>query len=260
MKWGKLIAVVACAAALAGCSRTVMNVHNAPAPATIQSAQMVEQAILLAGQDLGWQMAQKSSGLIWGTLVLRGHTAEVAIPYSIKGYSILYRGSEKLDYDASDNEISRYYNDWVKSLNIQVQDYLKHPKVLVNAMTKSSASQARQPAIKSVTVTAKPSSSTSTTATTTPTAPAVSHTTATATVEPSKAAPASAATVTVAKTEPVVTVTASTPAQSTTKTMTVAHSSSTTTAPVTSSAVTKGGVPMATLSPAKDKVLPPPAS
>ena len=75
---------------LAGCRHSpVMNVMDAPVGAT-RSVQQVEQAIVSAGNSLGWRMQPQGPGRMQGTLLLRDHRAVVDIDYSARAYSIRY--------------------------------------------------------------------------------------------------------------------------------------------------------------------------
>ena len=114
----KFAALVIATAALAGCnSIPIQNVSDAPVvTATGKSLtnDQVRAAIVRAGSSLGWQMKEEGPGMLVGTLVLRTHTAVVAIPYNTRSYSIQYRNSTNLD--AKDGNIHKNYNGWVQNL------------------------------------------------------------------------------------------------------------------------------------------------
>ena len=111
----------------AGCrSAPVHNVQDA----TIVSAtgkqvtmEQFKQAVVRAGAALGWSMKSVSDGHIVGTLYLRDHMAQVDINYTTSAYSINYKDSSNLKYNAEDNSIHSNYNGWVQNLqrNIQAQ-------------------------------------------------------------------------------------------------------------------------------------------
>lgn len=121
--------VVACAMGVAflGCGTPpVYNVNNnAIAVPADKKASMseVEKAIIRAGGGLGWIVKKEKEGLLKATLVLRTHTAVVAITYNTQEYSINYVSSINLDYNAEANTIHSNYNGWIQNLNkaIQVQ-------------------------------------------------------------------------------------------------------------------------------------------
>lgn len=98
----------------------VYNVNNnAVVVPTDKTATMtdVEKAIMRAGGGLGWIMKKEKEGLIKGTLVLRTHTAVVAITYNTETYSINYESSVNLNYDPTNNTIHSNYNGWIQNLN-----------------------------------------------------------------------------------------------------------------------------------------------
>lgn len=104
----------------------VYNVNNnAVVVAADKKATMadVEKAIMRAGGGLGWIMKKERDGLLKGTLILRTHTAVVAITYNSQEYSINYESSVNLNYDPANNTIHSNYNGWIQNLNkaIQVQ-------------------------------------------------------------------------------------------------------------------------------------------
>lgn len=104
----------------------VYNVNNNTiAVAADKKATMsdVEKAIMRAGGGLGWIIKKEKEGLLKGTLILRTHTAVVAITYNTEEYSINYESSVNLNYDPANNTIHSNYNGWIQNLNkaIQVQ-------------------------------------------------------------------------------------------------------------------------------------------
>ena len=107
---------------LTGCrTAPVMNVVDAPVGVT-RSAQQVEQAIISAGNSLGWQMRPSGPGRIEGTLLLRDHRAVVDIDYSPKTYSIRYKDSSNLHYDGG--TIHKNYNGWIENLDRAIRNRL----------------------------------------------------------------------------------------------------------------------------------------
>lgn len=81
------------------------------------SLEDVQKAIIAAGVGLGWQMAVAKPGEIIGTLNIRKHQAVVSIPYTTKSYSILYKDSNNLKYDAEAQTIHANYASWVQRLD-----------------------------------------------------------------------------------------------------------------------------------------------
>ncbi|MDR1044422.1 MAG: hypothetical protein LBP33_04790 [Candidatus Adiutrix sp.] len=114
---------------LTGCMRqaNLQNPTNLPVVSYsgkgLTEAQ-VRQAILLGAQEKGWIARELTPGVISATLTVRQHMAEVEIPYSANSYSILYKNSQNLDYNAKDRTIHNQYNNWVdylrQAVNVQM--------------------------------------------------------------------------------------------------------------------------------------------
>ena len=116
--------VVAClvVAVVAGCrgGGTLYQVKDAQIQtASGKEATMgeVQKAIIGAGAALDWQMAVVKPGEIVGTLNVRSHQAVVSIPYTTKNYSILYKDSNNLKYDAAKQTIHANYLGWIQRLD-----------------------------------------------------------------------------------------------------------------------------------------------
>ena len=101
-----------------GCRTSpIKDVSGAPVTATGASLAQVGKAIQTAGAGLGWVMKEEYPGLIVGTLNLRDHMARVEIPYTTTSYSIRYKDSSNLKYDAAKRSIHSNYNGWVSNLH-----------------------------------------------------------------------------------------------------------------------------------------------
>ena len=132
-----LLALCTLAALATGCGSAstkeynlddVMKAIEAVAPVTVPAgkqatAESVEQAIIRAGNGLGWQMKVEKPGLIVGTLNLRTHTAVVDIPFTASNYSILYRSSVNLNQQG--DQIHSNYNGWVQNLDQAIRNQLQ---------------------------------------------------------------------------------------------------------------------------------------
>ena len=119
-----LTLVAVCSLLMLGGCRTapVMNVVDAPV-GTARSAQQVEQAIVSAGNSLGWRMQPQGPGKLQGTLILRDHRAVVDIEYTAKVYSINYKeSSPSLHYDG--RSIHNNYNGWIENLDRAIRNRL----------------------------------------------------------------------------------------------------------------------------------------
>lgn len=108
---------------LAACSTSVplRNVQDQPIPRSLTTHQVV-RAIQVAAHQKGWHTTQVRPGLIYATINIRSHVAQVKIPYNRQGYSIVYKHSSKLNYDG--HSIHRNYNRWVANLNKYIQKNL----------------------------------------------------------------------------------------------------------------------------------------
>ncbi|MCG8122984.1 MAG: hypothetical protein N0E55_03310, partial [Candidatus Thiodiazotropha taylori] len=61
-------------------------------------------------------------GHIVATIMKRGTTATVDIPYNKKSYSIVHKSSNGLKYDGS--KINKQYNKWIVNLDNAIQQRL----------------------------------------------------------------------------------------------------------------------------------------
>lgn len=99
----------------------------------------VKKAIIRAGGGLGWNMNADKPGHVSGILYLRTHMAKVDITYDLKKYSITYKDSTNLDYEAAGAEttdadgttyvnntdiIHSNYNGWIQNLDRAIQAQL----------------------------------------------------------------------------------------------------------------------------------------
>lgn len=114
----KIFAIAFMMLAVASCRMaTVQNVENASlnAPDSATMAQ-VEAAIKRAGASLGWHMKEIKPGHMEARLPVRSHVAVTDIFYNTKDFSITYKDSTNLRYDAKDNTIHSNYNGWIQNL------------------------------------------------------------------------------------------------------------------------------------------------
>ena len=118
------VALVLCVlfVAVMGCrgGAQIFQVKEAPvqtATGKQPSLEDVQKAIITAGVGLGWQMAVAKPGEIIGTLNVRSHQAVVSIPYTTKNYSIIYKDSANLKYNAEKQTIHENYSGWIQRLD-----------------------------------------------------------------------------------------------------------------------------------------------
>lgn len=106
----------------------VLNLTDVAVPVKVDgsphSAKEVQTAILNACRARGWTPRLEGSTVVASILVRGKHYAEVAITYDAKKYSINYRDSRDLKYNAEKNTIHRNYNNWVARLSGTIQQNL----------------------------------------------------------------------------------------------------------------------------------------
>ncbi|MSR23503.1 MAG: hypothetical protein EXR96_00205 [Nitrospiraceae bacterium] len=85
------------------------------------SLEQVRKAIVEAGGSLKWDMTDVQPGHLVGTLNLRSHQAVVDIKYNTKKYSITYKSSMNLNYDAEAKTIHSNYLSWIKNLDAAIR-------------------------------------------------------------------------------------------------------------------------------------------
>jgi len=118
-KLSNAIILSAVAILLIACSPIpVHNVNNAPITVSSPNYDLsdVTKAIQRAGTGLGWQMKEETPGHIVATIYLRTHVAIVDITYTLDDYSINYKDSTNLKYNAGSNTIHKNYNGWIQNL------------------------------------------------------------------------------------------------------------------------------------------------
>ena len=105
----------------------IYNVKDAPimtASGSSPSLEEVQKAIIAAGAGLNWSMAVATPGHIVGTLNIRSHQAVVDIMHNSKTYSITYKGSTNLRYNAGNQTIHEQYRAWVQDLDNAIRSRL----------------------------------------------------------------------------------------------------------------------------------------
>jgi len=124
----KLISLSALLVALvfiSGCRSTaVYNISDASIDVPAKTSDdKIFKAIKNAGVQLGWIVKKSKPGVATAQLNVRKHMALVEIKYNKTSYSINYKNSMNLKYDATKGTIHKNYNGWIQNLNnaIQVQ-------------------------------------------------------------------------------------------------------------------------------------------
>jgi uncharacterized protein YvpB len=123
-----LVCILASLAIAVGACRTapIMNVETDIAPPSGTSLAEIENAIRVAGAELGWVIRPAGPGKMKGTYTHRNTAspgfdlvAVVAIHYDEQHLSIQYEGSQNLQHEG--DEIHRKYNTWVANLEAQIK-------------------------------------------------------------------------------------------------------------------------------------------
>ncbi|OQW35410.1 MAG: hypothetical protein A4E19_01180 [Nitrospira sp. SG-bin1] len=105
----------------------IYEVKSAPVPSPSGKELTLEQVrkeIMAAGVAAGWQMTDVKPGELLATYNIRSHQAIVAIPYTTKNYSILYKDSSNLKYDAAAKTIHQNYTGWIQRLDSAIRSRL----------------------------------------------------------------------------------------------------------------------------------------
>lgn len=120
-----LIAALILAAGTMGCtSKYLVNFSDQYFTLSGQagpSLAVVDRAIKEAGARRGWIMETAAPGHIVALIRVRRHMAKVDVRFDRKKFSINYRDSENLNYNAARNTIHRSYNTWVTNLRNDIQ-------------------------------------------------------------------------------------------------------------------------------------------
>jgi hypothetical protein len=122
---------------LAACVPSIVNIQDAPVKARPNiTDEDVKQAVMRAGQSLGWTMQSETPRRLVASQTVSDKTAVVSVDYNSKTYSISYRDSTNLGYkwgairdyggtitnpSTGQGLINKKYNDWVKKLEAAIQ-------------------------------------------------------------------------------------------------------------------------------------------
>ena len=121
---------------LAGCRVAPLYNANeitfaAPPTSTVKEFTLDDyrNAIIRAGARRGWSFKEEEPGHLVGEVTVRGkHYASVDVLYNLNQFSIVYRGSRNLNYNASRKEIHPNYNSWIKLLQQDIQNEITEMK------------------------------------------------------------------------------------------------------------------------------------
>ncbi|NOT95175.1 MAG: hypothetical protein HOP00_02535 [Nitrospira sp.] len=123
--------LVACLAVVivTGCrgAGQIYNVKEAPIATSAGKELTLDQvgkAIMDAGIGLKWIMVITKPGQIVATQNARSHTAIVDIAYDTKTYSMTYKDSVNLNYNAEKQTIHEAYSGWIRNLDNAIKGRL----------------------------------------------------------------------------------------------------------------------------------------
>ena len=80
----------------------------------------VEDAIIAATKERGWQTRIVAPGHIEATIYVRAHMAKVTITYAGESYEINYLDSNNLKYNPAKGTIHSNYNKWIRNLDSSI--------------------------------------------------------------------------------------------------------------------------------------------
>lgn len=81
-----------------------------------------KDAIIRGGARRGWTFEDAGPGHLIGNVAVRNkHFATVDIVFDTKEYSIVYKSSQNLNYNAGRGEIHPNYNSWIRNLEQEIQ-------------------------------------------------------------------------------------------------------------------------------------------
>ncbi|QKJ21572.1 hypothetical protein [Poseidonibacter lekithochrous] len=104
---------------LTGCTTlAIQNVEKAPVISEKKlSATQVKNIIKKSGEKIGWRFKEIAPGKMMGIINVRNkHTAAIDIKYDKNSYSINYKKSTNLKYNAENQTIHKAYNSWITNL------------------------------------------------------------------------------------------------------------------------------------------------
>ena len=120
-----LIAVLAIAGCRAAPMYSPTDIAFAIPPTSVQQVLTVEDyqnALIRGGSKRGWTFEAPAPGHLVGSLAVRNkHFATVDIYFDTESFSISYKSSQNLNYNAGPDEIHPNYNSWIQNLQGEIQ-------------------------------------------------------------------------------------------------------------------------------------------
>jgi hypothetical protein len=117
------------ALALAGCRAAPIynpsDIVFATPPTSVEKVLTVDDyknAIIRGGAKRGWTFQEVAEGHLIGDVIVRNkHFATVDIYFDTESFSISYKSSRNLNYNAGRGEIHPNYNSWISNLQNDIQ-------------------------------------------------------------------------------------------------------------------------------------------
>jgi len=127
-----IVAIFFASLAIHGCVSTgqpISNIEDRAIPTKLdgsaRSLDDVREAIAKGCSSKGWAPVVVDESRLKCSILVRGkHYAEVNIPFTESGYSIIYADSRVLDYDPEQRRIHRNYNKWVILLSQSIDQQM----------------------------------------------------------------------------------------------------------------------------------------
>lgn len=136
MSWIKYVLLSSAFLFIMGCaSASVYNVKTKTFEDV--STLSMKNAVLNAGNDLGWMMKEDGSNRIIGLMSIKEYQAKIAVDYTTDSYSIQLLEAKNMKYDAQKQMIKRGYNTWILQLESKIDGLVKPLKMSATLQKKS---------------------------------------------------------------------------------------------------------------------------
>lgn len=128
MSWIKYVLLSSAFLFIMGCaSASVYNVKTKTFEDV--SSLSMKNAVLNAGEELGWMMKEDGSNRIIGLMRIKDYQAKIAVDYTTDSYSIQLLEAKNMKYDAQKQMIKRGYNTWILQLESKIDGLVKPLKM-----------------------------------------------------------------------------------------------------------------------------------